>query len=64
MFELEAALITAKCVMEVEVNTLKLLRFLLKVTKRNNLRNRYIQRKIGGKARDARFFFNVKRCRL
>ena len=57
MFGLEVALITAKCVMEVEVNKLKLLRFLLKVSRRNKLRNYYIQRKIGGKER---FFFSVK----
>ena len=62
MFGLEAALITAKCVMEVEVNRLKLSRFLLKVVRRNKLHNRYIrvQRKIGGKARDAGIFFSVK----
>ena len=34
MFGLEAALTTAKCVMEVEVNKLKMLRFLLKIAKR------------------------------
>ena len=60
MFGLKAALITAKFVMEVKANELKLLRILLKGTRRNKLHNRYIQRKIGGKARDARFFFSVK----
>ena len=44
MFGLKAAQITAKCVMEVKVNELKLLRFLLRVTKRNKLHNRYIYR--------------------
>ena len=45
MFVVEAALMTAKCVMEVKVNNLKLLRFLLKVIERDKLHNRYIQRK-------------------
>ena len=43
--------------MEVKVNKLKLLRFLLKVSRRNKLRNYYIQKKIAGKER---FFFSVK----
>ena len=57
MSGLEVALITAKCVMEVEVNKLKLLRFLSEVTRMNKLHNRYIQKKIGGKER---FFISVK----
>ena len=64
MFEVKAALITAKCAMEVKVIKIKLLRLLLKVAGRNKLHYRYIQRKIGGKARNTRSFFSVNKCRL
>ena len=57
MFELEEAMITETIVMEVEVNELTMLSFLLKMTGKNELCNCYIQRKIGGKAREARCFW-------
>ena len=60
MFGLGAALMTEKCVMKIEVSELKLLRFLLKITKRNKMSSLYILRKIGGKAREIRPFFSVK----
>ena len=53
MFGVEAALITAKCMMKVIENNLRLLRLLLKVTRRNKLHKR--KEKIDGKGR---FFFS------
>ena len=61
MCNLEAVLITEKSVLELEVDELNMVRFLLKVTRinfkrRNMMRNRYLQktghaRKIGCKVR-------------